>query len=285
MLGNWIRQTTASTGTGTITLAAVAGFPTFANQFSVGEYFYYTLLDDTAGTPIESGIGHLSDATTLVRDKILATFVAGTYSDNDPSAATLAAGTKRVICAMEQGASPINPMTINSSATSRVIYPAGVPTTSGAGTASLVADTVYYVPFRINTPRTIDGAMIRNTSTGVKARIGVYTMGLDGKPNLKIVESADIATSAAGLKTAALTKRRFKPGIYFVGIASAQSLTVNSCSSVVEPILGGDANMVGSLGVLWESLTSGWTSLPAVGGVTSGVFDISAAPLLALKLA
>ena len=109
MLGNWIKQTSTSTGTGNLTLAAVTGFPTFANQFAAGEYFYYTILNDSDGTPMESGIGHMSDSATLVRDKPLATFVAGTYNDNDPAAVTLAAGTKRVICSMEQGAPLANP--------------------------------------------------------------------------------------------------------------------------------------------------------------------------------
>jgi len=37
MLGYGIKETTSTTGTGTLTLAAVTGFPRFASVFSVGE--------------------------------------------------------------------------------------------------------------------------------------------------------------------------------------------------------------------------------------------------------
>ena len=285
MLGNWIKQTSTSTGTGNLTLAAVTGFPTFSNQFAVGEYFYYTILNDSDGTPMESGIGHMSDSTTLVRDKPLATFVAGTYNDNDPAAVTLAAGTKRVICSMEQGAPLANPINVNTSASSRVIFPTGAVTSGGAGSYGLVANTVYYVPFLINTPRTCDALLFRNTTTGTKARVGIYTSGLNGKPNLCIEQSADVSTAAIGVKTGALTKRRYKPGLYFVGIAAAEALTVNAIASLVNPILGGDANMVGNIGVLWESISGGWSALPTTANVTSGAFDSSQTPLVSIRVA
>src|SRR4051812_15492834 len=102
-LGNWIRQTTTTTGTGNLTLSTASGWAPFSSQFStgadgVGDNFYYVVLDDSTGAPYEAGIGRMSDATTLVRVRILASMPSGTYSAAN-SAMTLAAGTKRVVCA------------------------------------------------------------------------------------------------------------------------------------------------------------------------------------------
>ena len=72
MIGDWIRQTTSSTGTGNLTLAAVTDYPTFNNIFGLLKYFRYTILRATDGKPLERGIGHMSSSTVLVRDKIIA---------------------------------------------------------------------------------------------------------------------------------------------------------------------------------------------------------------------
>jgi len=289
MLGNWIRQTTTTTGTGNLTLAAVTGFPQFTDQFSTTEYFYYAILNDSDGTPIESGIGHLSSSTVLVRDKVLATYVSGTYSDNDPSAVSLAAGTKRVICAMEQGgAQPVAP-NINSVTSYRLLYPTGWIVGGSAPSAAVIADIVYYVPILIACPRTLDAIQFRVSSVGAGSSVivGIYNSTLDGKPNSRIDQSASIAThTAAGVKVGALTKRRYKPGLYFLALSATggtPTLNQGSASGQVNHIFGGDINMLASIVAFYESTTAG--ALPATAGVTSGVRMINETPLLALRVA
>lgn len=291
MLGNWIKQTSTSTGTGNLTLSAVTGFPTFSNQFAVGEYFYYTVLNDSDGTPIESGIGHMSDSATLVRDKPLATFVAGTYNDNDPAAVTLAAGTKRVICSMEQGAllaAPNNIPTVNS--TYRSLYPTGLIINTTPGVFSLIQDIVYYIPILLNTPRTIDAVQFRLyiTGAGSSAYVGIYSAGLDGKPLKRLDVSSSIDTSTtSGVKTGALTKRRYKPGLYYIAISTtggtAPQINQASTSGSVNPLLGGDsvAN-IGGIGGYYEAAGSG--ILPATANTTLGVRTIAEIPLVSLRL-
>lgn len=89
-----VRETTTTTGTGSITLAgAVAGFRTFASVLSVADTCWYCIeaIDDD-GVPTgdwEVGVGTLSDSTTLARTSILA-------SSNSGSAVSLAAGTKNI---------------------------------------------------------------------------------------------------------------------------------------------------------------------------------------------
>lgn len=92
MLGNLVHQTTTSTGTGNLTLAAVTGKRSFNTQFGNGSptnQFYYFIAHQTADE-WEVGLGHMSNSTTLVRDSVL-------LSSNANAAVNFAAGTKDVV--------------------------------------------------------------------------------------------------------------------------------------------------------------------------------------------
>lgn len=99
-----VKETTTTTGTGTITLGgAVSGFQSFA-AIGDGNTTYYTIQDGTAGT-WEVGVGtYTSSGTTLSRDTVLA-------SSNSGSLVDFAAGSKNVF----------------------VTYPAEVTLTGGGG--------------------------------------------------------------------------------------------------------------------------------------------------------
>lgn len=90
-----VKETTTTTGTSDITLAgAVSQFRAFSAVFTagatVGSYdsFYYAIVGQT-GTEWEVGRGHLSNATTLVRDQVFS-------SSNSNAAVNFSAGTKDV---------------------------------------------------------------------------------------------------------------------------------------------------------------------------------------------
>lgn len=91
-----VKETSTTTGTGSITLAgAVVGYQSFDDAFVVtDDYFYYCIeAVDGNGVPTgqwEEGIGHLSASTTLVRDTLL--------SSSTGSAVSFSAGTKNVFC-------------------------------------------------------------------------------------------------------------------------------------------------------------------------------------------
>ena len=76
VLANRVQETTATTGTGTITLAgAVAGYQSFA-AIGNANTTYYTI---TSGTAWEVGIGtYTSSGTTLSRDTVLSSSAGGT---------------------------------------------------------------------------------------------------------------------------------------------------------------------------------------------------------------
>lgn len=68
MLANRVREYTATTGTGDITLAgAMAGYVGFADAFSSGDQLFYVIED---GENYEIGSGRMSGSDTLVRETI-----------------------------------------------------------------------------------------------------------------------------------------------------------------------------------------------------------------------
>lgn len=89
-----VKETTTTTGTGDITLAgAVTQFRSFSSVFAsgaVGTYdpIYYAVVGQS-GSEWEVGKGHLSGATTLVRDTVFS-------SSNANALVNFSAGTKDV---------------------------------------------------------------------------------------------------------------------------------------------------------------------------------------------
>jgi hypothetical protein len=89
MFGNWVRELTATTGTGTVTMTGMSGFARFADAFSVGDLVYYHIMD---GNNRESGIGTVGAANTLARTTVLQTLVAGTLTNSPGTGITLSGG-------------------------------------------------------------------------------------------------------------------------------------------------------------------------------------------------
>lgn len=92
-----VKETSSSTGTGSITLAgAVTGYQSFNTAFSTGVPLSYVIQAvDASGVPTgswEVGIGNLTGTTTLARDFVQA-------SSNSGAVVDFAAGTKNVYCA------------------------------------------------------------------------------------------------------------------------------------------------------------------------------------------
>ena len=90
VIADRVRETTTTTGTGTITLGgAVANFETFSANLSDGDTTYYAIVDGVSNT-FEVGLGTFTaSGTTLARTTIIA-------SSNSNNAVDLAAGTKDV---------------------------------------------------------------------------------------------------------------------------------------------------------------------------------------------
>lgn len=93
-LADRVKDSTTTTGTGSITLsgtAATGGFQTFANAFGAAAPNIPYCIVDSANNAWEVGIGTLSGSTTLARDTVLA-------SSNSNALVNFASGTKDVFC-------------------------------------------------------------------------------------------------------------------------------------------------------------------------------------------
>ena len=98
VLNDRVKETSTSTGTGTINLAgAVQGFTTFVAGIGNSNTTYYCIEVD-GGADFEIGIGTVTDATpdTLSRDVIL-------RSSNSNNAVDFSAGDKNVFCTQPAG--------------------------------------------------------------------------------------------------------------------------------------------------------------------------------------
>lgn len=74
-LADRVKETTTTSGTGTITLAGAAtGFQAFSSGFTVGDKVWYCIVD---GTSWEVGIGTLASSNTLSRDTVTASSASG----------------------------------------------------------------------------------------------------------------------------------------------------------------------------------------------------------------
>ena len=93
IINDRVKETTTTTGTGTINLAgASGGFQTFVAGIGTTNTTYYAIVAQS-GTEYEIGIGTVTDATpdTLSRTTIL-------ESTNSDAAVNFSAGTKDVFC-------------------------------------------------------------------------------------------------------------------------------------------------------------------------------------------
>ena len=101
VLNDRVKETTTSTGTGTINLAGAADtFETFVAGIGTTNKCFYCISHQTANE-FEVGIGTVTDASpdTLSRDTIIS-------SSNSDSAVNLSSGTKDVFCTYPASKAP-----------------------------------------------------------------------------------------------------------------------------------------------------------------------------------
>ena len=94
IINDRVKETTTSTGTGTINLAgASTGFQTFVDAIGTTNTTYYCITMQSGSTEFEVGIGTVTDASpdTLSRDTVL-------ESSNSDNKVDFSAGTKDVFC-------------------------------------------------------------------------------------------------------------------------------------------------------------------------------------------
>jgi len=238
MLANGIKQTTATTGTGSLALAAVTGYPKLSDAFPIGVRFAYTLLD-AAGTFLEAGIGYLSDATTMVRARVAATFTGSSYANSAPTAVSLA-GTTTVIATPHAATLESMLLNVDTTAAMRFLTSAArsVSTTGYAPSANVAVYTPHL--HKCGSPIASLAVNVVTAVAGI-AQIGLYACNENGLPGAALFKSGDIDVSTTGLKVVTLPAPMALPsGWYFTAFVGASgTLRVTGYTSNVSVVMGG----------------------------------------------
>lgn len=291
MHGNWIRQTTTTTGTGNLTLAAVTGYATVAQEIGVGSRFSYSVYDTPADpVPIEYGIAYLTSSTTMVREKVRGTMVGGTLDNTSPTAVTLASGTKYVVAApLAETIMPAMPC---------------IGTASGLSSTRLVGNAMCCQPLNSPSYTSLDsgatgrfnicpfllpyggeydamGVMVGTAEAGRTLRIGLYAFKANGDPGELVVQCSAIDVSSTGYRFGTFAAQKIPAGWYLVALQSdATSALVlrSSFNTGIEAVAmptpwGSDGNGYGLTGYAVSGLTLSTmpATVPSLGGVTGGI--------------
>ena len=156
-------------------------------------------------------------------------------------------------------------------------------------TGSLVASTMYAMPFVVEETSTYDTAQIKVTArvTGSTARIGIYQDTGNTYPGSVVADLGTISTATVAVvpTTASPLPVTLKPGLYWLVISDTGAPTIQTFAvGGILPILGIDSAMGTAWGVGWSITTasSGYTcctsALPSP-FPASGATVMSASPL------
>jgi hypothetical protein len=286
-------MTSATTGTGNLTLSSVSGYPTIANQFANSVRFQYVLLNDADGKPVECGIGYVTTGTTLVREVVIATYVSGTYSTY-PSAASLTGTTRVIVSPLANGAGPV--LTHIHSGASRYYFMQNYNHT-GSDTRSLTANVTMFIAGPVAIAAKISGMVCSITTaagTGSnKIRMGIYSVAANGSPGPVIAETADGLPNSTGEKSLAFSSAiSLPPAHYYLAVISDVGPTLRASAGG-----GTKGNLTSPLGANGfasqygfgtdnngGSTFSGWTTMPTYVGLSLTSMSTDFSPVIGLVL-
>ena len=177
-----VKETSATTGTGTLTLAgAVTGFQAFSSALSNGDTTYYAIFESSTGA-WEVGLGTFTlGSTTLARTTVLA-------SSNAGSAINLTAGNAEVFITQPAGKTVVfdaaGDLTLNQDPTSalQAATKQYVDTIAAAGLH-------YHDPVRVESPTALN-ATYNNGTAGVGA-----TLTNAGTQAALVIDGVTVSTS------------------------------------------------------------------------------------------
>lgn len=225
MFGTACAESVSAGGLGNLTLGgALIGHRSLNSVFSndttdAGIYFQYAI-EDTADA-WETGVGHLSAATTFVRD----------WMEASSTGAALNVSTTAKVRATPIGAGLVPTMpTIPASIGNRIEVSAQY---GGFSTAAYVADSLRYILHHHEVMAPVDAIVFEVTVAGAaltKAACGIYSIGADGNPKRKIVNGAEVAVDTTGIKASTFTSRLLPPGWYALALVSSGAPTVRTIS-------------------------------------------------------
>lgn len=292
---NWAKQTTTTTGTGNLTVSSVSGYPTFSNVFAVSQRFPYAILDNSSPPqPIEEGIGYLSASTTLVREKILATYSGGTFDDISPSAVSLSAGTYNVIAPVLAELVAVASKGVNRNASlgyQKMLFSQHFAVHNASSTGyTAVANRLVIVPLWLNCSAECDALGVR-VGTGVAStniRLGIYDMMSDGHPGKLLGETGALASATSGVDVIGTLGAtiRLNPGWYFTAFVSDGAPAIGRVTAggeIFNNMGCASGNLMQAVGAFYATHTFGALPDPAPTTSLTTITAGAAYPAVALR--
>ena len=278
MKANWIKQTTATTGTGTITLgAAEAGFIALSDRSDLlpdGAQVRYQITD---GNNREEGIGTYTAAgTTLSRDTIIETLVAGVYNNTSPTAITLSGSATVAIAASANTAFDGRGLQFSAS---RVCYPDNLIKLDGVNQTG-TSGRLEYFPAYLLFPRSIPSLAIEcgvADAAAVDSRIGIWNQNASALPGQLLYGSPALDLSAVAIVTEALPTALILPaGVYWFGVRiDSATAGVGKVSISGGQIWGAPHGMRTDIGRMRVPYTDGTSGALASNPVITGESSLS----------
>jgi hypothetical protein len=270
MIVNGTLESTTTTGTGNLTIAAVAGFPRISDSIAIGVPFPYVIqTQDSPPVPRESGIGYLSDANTLVRG---ASWTWDGTTANSISAAALSLTGEHYVLIGPSAQSCAPPAGhLLSAAPTRYGYLTG-QVISAADVRSMVADRLYLSAGLLDRAAVLDALMVSVTtassSTGA-LMAGVWQQDASGTARL-IAQTGTANPGTTGIKDLAFATDVFlSAGEYVFGVVSNQTAAIAANASALNSTSRmsclGMSNATRPLPIVTarQDLSGGWSSLPS----------------------
>ena len=192
-VGDRIYETTSTTGTGDLTLdGAVTDFNPFSDQFQIDQTAHYYIRSDAGW---EKGIGHLSDATTFVRDFV--------FSNSLGTAVKISlTGTSNVFnegsVSAPYGGDYFERMETNN------LFRSAHVTSCILGEKTVEADKAYFMPYLHAYEGKSDAlACIVKTVAGTSSNyihLALYDRNKEGMPGKRLLSVTDLDPSTQGIQ-------------------------------------------------------------------------------------
>jgi len=196
MLANGVKETTTTTGTGTVTLSAVTGYPRVADIVPTGAPVDYAI---RSGSNWEWGVGKAAAGNTLERTTVTAKYESGTYAQNPGTKLTLS-GTSDVFATLHAGSverAPMAHLRVRTNVVKQIF--SGHAFETSKVTMTPAASYCYLFPFKLDLTATISkiGMQPSNSVAGATCRVALYEVGPDGLPSRLACESGQLTCDTA----------------------------------------------------------------------------------------
>lgn len=252
MLANWVKQAVTAGGIGNLTLgSADAGFIDLNTAIGQGPRFPYVIED---GNNRETGIGYLSDASTLVRELVLETLVSGVLTLISPSPLNVTTAAKVSISAT---AGQVDRLPNSIAADYENL---GYIMDAGAGNSSTlgaVANRLFVSSFYLPCRAVVSGLGMEVTTAAAGSAVAGIYQSISRASMRKLAQTiSQYDTGTTGVKTASLASAKaLNPGFYILAVHLSAAASLRSSTGT----LGQLAWPVGSTGGIGARYSMAYT--------------------------